>query len=150
MERIKLETTAVGIDIGSTTAKLVIIKDGAVVYERYERHYSRVRIKTLELLKDASEYLEGETFSVAISGLGGARTCARRGYSLRSGGFCDLGDRKKARPRHLRGHRAGRRGRQDNFLRGRHRRENERHLCRRYGRVHRSDGDAPRCVRLRA
>ena len=71
MGRIKLETTAVGIDIGSTTAKLVIIKDGAVVYERYERHYSRVRMKTLELLKDASEYLEGETFSAAISGSAG-------------------------------------------------------------------------------
>ncbi len=59
-----------GIDIGSTTAKIVIIRDGDVVYRKYERHFSKVRAKVLEMLDDAAEYLDGE-FSVAISGSAG-------------------------------------------------------------------------------
>ena len=47
-----------GIDIGSTTAKLVLARsneDGTadvenVIYETYERHFSRVREKILDLL----------------------------------------------------------------------------------------------------
>ena len=42
----------IGIDIGSTTAKVVAIAGGDVVYEKYERHLSQVRQKTLELLRD--------------------------------------------------------------------------------------------------
>ena len=30
-------TVSVGIDIGSTTAKLVVFSDGEIVYQRYER-----------------------------------------------------------------------------------------------------------------
>ena len=37
----------VGIDIGSTTAKVVVIDNGEMVYGCYERHYSQVRRKTL-------------------------------------------------------------------------------------------------------
>ena len=37
----------IGIDIGSTTAKLVVIENGEVLYKKYERHYSQVRQKTL-------------------------------------------------------------------------------------------------------
>ena len=33
----------VGIDLGSTTAKLVVIKGGEVVYHCYERHFAKVR-----------------------------------------------------------------------------------------------------------
>ena len=51
---------AIGIDIGSTTAKLVIAENGHVLYEKYERHLSRVREKTLELLEGASHILDGK------------------------------------------------------------------------------------------
>lgn len=61
----------VGIDIGSTTAKLVITEEGRVLYEKYERHLSRVREKTLELLEGASHVLEGKAFRVAVSGSAG-------------------------------------------------------------------------------
>ena len=71
MEKIILAEPAVGIDIGSTTAKLVIIKNGDIVYRRYERHFSQVRQKTLELLRDAADFLKGESFSAAISGSAG-------------------------------------------------------------------------------
>ena len=78
MDKIFLDKTAVGIDIGSTTAKIIVIKDGDVVFDRYERHFSQVRQKTLELLHEAEKYLENEFFTVAISGsagLGLARIC---------------------------------------------------------------------------
>ena len=65
------EGTVIGIDIGSTTAKIVIVKSGRTVYAKYERHYSQVRAKTLELIEEAREYLEGETIRVAVSGSAG-------------------------------------------------------------------------------
>ena len=41
-------TLALGIDIGSTTAKVVLSDGGTILFERYQRHYSQVRQKTLE------------------------------------------------------------------------------------------------------
>ena len=74
MEKL-IETTAretlVGIDIGSTTAKVVVVRDGYMVYSRYERHMSQVRAKTLELLRDAKEYISDGEIKVAISGSAG-------------------------------------------------------------------------------
>lgn len=63
--------TLIGIDIGSTTAKVVVVKDGCIVYSRYERHMSQVREKTLELLRDANEFISGEDIKVAVSGSAG-------------------------------------------------------------------------------
>ena len=60
-----------GIDIGSTTAKLALIDDGELIYSRYERHYSQVRQKTLEMIEDISKLLSGRGFSVAVSGSAG-------------------------------------------------------------------------------
>ncbi len=60
-----------GIDIGSTTVKLVLLRDGTQIYERYERHRSRVREKTAELLSEMRETLRDASLSVAISGSAG-------------------------------------------------------------------------------
>ncbi len=62
---------SVGVDIGSTTAKLVVIQDREVVFECYERHFSQVRQKTLELMQRAKPFLEGQVIQVAISGSAG-------------------------------------------------------------------------------
>ncbi|MBO5341577.1 MAG: 2-hydroxyacyl-CoA dehydratase [Lachnospiraceae bacterium] len=61
----------VGVDIGSTTAKIVITEGDKVLYRKYERHYSQVRSKTLELLKECKEYLDGAEIKIAISGSAG-------------------------------------------------------------------------------
>ena len=37
----------VGIDIGSTTVKLVVTQNDKLLYSQYERHMSQVRQKTL-------------------------------------------------------------------------------------------------------
>jgi len=62
---------SVGIDIGSTTAKMVIVEGTEVIYQKYERHLSRVREKTLELLQNAASVLDGRSFYAAISGSAG-------------------------------------------------------------------------------
>ncbi|MDO5141994.1 MAG: acyl-CoA dehydratase activase-related protein [Eubacteriales bacterium] len=43
----------VGIDIGSTTVKIVVVRDGEIVHKHYERHFSKVREKAVELVQDA-------------------------------------------------------------------------------------------------
>ncbi len=62
---------SLGIDIGSTTAKIVIIKDGRIIYSKYERHFSQVRPKTLEMVKEIRDLIDGKQFRVAISGSAG-------------------------------------------------------------------------------
>jgi len=63
--------TLVGIDIGSTTAKIVVVRDDEVVYRRYERHMSQVRQKTLELIKDCAHVIGDGEIKVAVSGSAG-------------------------------------------------------------------------------
>jgi len=62
---------AIGIDIGSTTAKLVVYCDGQLVYSCYERHFSQVRPKTLELLLRVRELVGDRPVRAAISGSAG-------------------------------------------------------------------------------
>ena len=47
----------IGIDIGSTTVKVVVMEGEKILFKRYERHFSQVRQKTGELLR-AAEQLE--------------------------------------------------------------------------------------------
>ena len=62
---------AIGIDIGSTTAKIVVFCDGKLVYSCYERHFSQVRPKTLELLLRVKEEIGDRPVWVSISGSAG-------------------------------------------------------------------------------
>ena len=60
-----------GIDIGSTTVKLVAVKAGNIIYKRYERHFSKVREKACEMLRDAKKFIDGCELKVAITGSAG-------------------------------------------------------------------------------
>ncbi len=71
MEKLPIRQTTVGIDIGSTTAKIVIAENGEILHQKYERHFSQVRQKTVELLKEAQALLSGKQLSVAIAGSAG-------------------------------------------------------------------------------
>ncbi len=71
------EYITLGVDIGSTTAKIVAIKDGQVIYDTYERHFSQVRQKTLEIVRRLQPMID-RPIRLAISGsagLGLARVC---------------------------------------------------------------------------
>lgn len=62
---------SVGIDIGSTTIKYVLLKDSKLIDENYERHFSRVREKTSEVLLKIAEKTNGEDIKLYISGSAG-------------------------------------------------------------------------------
>jgi predicted CoA-substrate-specific enzyme activase len=67
----------IGIDIGSTTVKTVVLShDNELLFRSYERHGSRARQKTAEQLAAAKSVLSGETAVLAVTGsagLGAAR-----------------------------------------------------------------------------
>ena len=67
----ELTSLSLGIDIGSTTAKVVAVEGDKIIYEKYQRHFSQVRQKTLELLSEAAAATGGRPFTAAISGSAG-------------------------------------------------------------------------------
>ena len=61
-----------GIDIGSTTVKLVVLDDeNKIIYKRYERHMSNVMEKVTELMADLYEKYPDEEVRAVITGSGG-------------------------------------------------------------------------------
>ena len=65
-------TLHVGLDIGSTTVKCVVLDDNKnIVYGRYERHYLKLRETILEILNDAFKKLGENEITLMIAGSGG-------------------------------------------------------------------------------
>lgn len=62
---------SLGIDIGSTTAKVVLMDDERIVYQKYQRHLSKVRQTTLEMLHDMQKEVNIRETSVTVSGSAG-------------------------------------------------------------------------------
>lgn len=62
---------SLGIDIGSTTAKVVLMDGETIIYQKYQRHLSKVRQTTLELLCEMQNSINITDVSVAISGSAG-------------------------------------------------------------------------------
>ena len=60
-----------GIDIGSTTVKLVAVRAGEIIYKKYERHFSKVREKACEMLMEARSVIGDCTLRAAITGSAG-------------------------------------------------------------------------------
>lgn len=61
-----------GIDIGSTTVKLVLLSDsGEIQYSRYERHMSNVFETVVSLMEDMYAQYPEETVRAVITGSGG-------------------------------------------------------------------------------
>jgi len=63
----------VGLDIGSTTIKCVVLDEhDALLYSTYERHYSHILEKAQELLRRIdAEQLHGQKALLSISGSAG-------------------------------------------------------------------------------
>ena len=88
----------VGLDIGSTTIKCVVLNDAEqIVYSTYERHYSHILEKGKELLHRAAQnYLPDGRAKLAISGSAGmglADSCKR---ALCAGSVCHPRGRQQA------------------------------------------------------
>lgn len=62
----------IGLDIGSTTEKIVVASStGEIVYKKYERHYSEIVKKSIEMLLEVSEIVGDDPIEIAISGSAG-------------------------------------------------------------------------------
>ena len=66
-----METYRAGIDIGSTTVKLVILdENGQMVFGQYRRHHAHTQQTLFSLLKEAQQSLGERTLKVKITGSG--------------------------------------------------------------------------------
>ncbi len=62
----------IGIDIGSTTVKVVVLdKDNQMLFRTYERHFSKVREKTCEILRRIEQDYAGQTVKLVLTGSAG-------------------------------------------------------------------------------
>ena len=67
----------IGIDIGSTTVKVVVLDEqNKLLFRSYERHYSKARERACETLLPIQDMLKGQMVRMVITGsagLGGAK-----------------------------------------------------------------------------
>ncbi|WP_066637941.1 2-hydroxyacyl-CoA dehydratase [Desulfolucanica intricata] len=62
----------VGIDIGSTTIKIVILNSKKeLIFSKYERHYADIKGKLQQILRDAYNNLKNAQLTLMITGSGG-------------------------------------------------------------------------------
>lgn len=62
----------VGIDVGSTTVKLVVLDNqNKIIYSKYKRHFSDIRISIVRLVKNAYKTLGNIKCSIVVTGSGG-------------------------------------------------------------------------------
>ena len=68
----KQNNLKMGLDIGSTTIKVVVLDaEEKIIYQVYQRHHSDVRRALVTLLQAVSEQFEGQCFQIAFTGSGG-------------------------------------------------------------------------------
>ena len=64
-----MKTYRAGIDIGSTTVKLVVLdENNEIIYGKYRRHQANTQGTLAELIKDARETLEDCRLKIKITG----------------------------------------------------------------------------------
>ncbi|MBQ9933548.1 MAG: hypothetical protein IJO69_06925, partial [Ruminiclostridium sp.] len=62
----------IGIDIGSTTVKVVVLDEtNKLLFRSYERHYSKARERTCETLRQLTDMLSGQEVQLLITGSAG-------------------------------------------------------------------------------
>lgn len=65
------QTLSLGIDVGSTTAKLALVEAGKCIYSAYERHFARIRETLCRMLSEAKKAVGNREFTVSVSGSAG-------------------------------------------------------------------------------
>ena len=62
----------VGLDVGSTTVKMVVLdKNNHIVHSKYQRHFSDIRSTIFELMNETCELFLGDECTIMITGSGG-------------------------------------------------------------------------------
>lgn len=73
----------IGIDIGSTTVKVVLLDDNDnIIYKDYQRHFSKVREKTVEMLGALRGICGGSEVQAAITGSAGLGVARHSGIDF--------------------------------------------------------------------
>lgn len=61
-----------GFDVGSTTIKVAILnEDNEMIFNKYERHYSKQRETMRNLIEECSPYIKEDQVQIAVTGSGG-------------------------------------------------------------------------------
>ena len=123
----------IGIDIGSTTVKVVVLDEqNKLLFRSYERHYSKTRERTCQTLQGLRGMLGGQEIKLSITGSAGLGVAKAADLDFVQEVYATAAAVQSVHPRHRCRHRAGRRGRQDHLLRRRPGRAHERLLRRRH------------------
>ena len=62
----------IGLDVGSTTVKIVVLDDnGKTIHKKYQRHYSDIKKTLAEVLLEGIDKTAGNTATAAVTGSGG-------------------------------------------------------------------------------
>ena len=72
-----------GIDVGSTTVKAVVLDKGEkVLFATYQRHMSEVRQKIVEIVKEIAQQFTGCRFKLCMTGSGALSLCTKLNVSF--------------------------------------------------------------------
>ena len=71
MDKIETGVLTLGVDVGSTTVKSVLRDGEKIIFRSYDRHSSRVREKTAQLMRKIEKIADGRQMYIAISGSAG-------------------------------------------------------------------------------
>ena len=67
-----------GIDVGSTTVKVVVLdENNNTLFAEYRRHFSDIKSTVKGLFAEVKEVVKNEQFTVVITGSGGDRKSTR-------------------------------------------------------------------------
>lgn len=76
-------TYKLGIDVGSTTLKAVVLNErDEIIYKSYERHKSKVREMSVQKVIELKSILEGQDISLAITGSAGLGIANDTGFAF--------------------------------------------------------------------
>ena len=65
-----MEEYRIGIDVGSTTTKIALLKDGEMICHKYIRHFAKQRKSIIKLIEEIRPELDNKKFKVCLTGSG--------------------------------------------------------------------------------
>ncbi|MCL5992219.1 MAG: CoA activase, partial [Bacteroidetes bacterium] len=78
-----IEKLLTGIDIGSTTSKVVVLDNkNNTVFSDYRRHYGNIKGTLLDILKDTKSEIGNQELSIAITGSAGMGLSEKLGITF--------------------------------------------------------------------
>lgn len=77
-----MDKTILGVDVGSTTIKLVALQNDEVLYKKYERHHSKINETLVRLIEDFKNNTNIDKVGFNITGSAGLGLANRFGFNF--------------------------------------------------------------------